>query len=217
MSLIPRERPGGLIVLSDGETNGAPVLGAANEAAARGLPVDFRAFDRGPEADVAVESLDLPGVVDEREPFQFSAWVRADRTITTQAVLFRDEVELARKTQTFHSGPTQLIFRDVIDRPGIANYRLQLAAADDRVPENNIGKGALRVETPATILLVNASGSADNLSRALAAGKLRVRTMTPSQLPHDPSGLLGFRAVILENVSAREVGLMARWNQPASP
>src|SRR5213075_1668544 len=106
-----------LIVLSDGEGNGAPALAAAHEAAARGLPVDFRAFTRGSAADVAVESLDLPGTVDEREPFQFSAWVRSDRTVDTDAVLFRDGNEIARKKMTFHPGATQLTFRDVIDRP----------------------------------------------------------------------------------------------------
>ena len=80
-SLIPRERPGRLLVLSDGESNGTPVVAAAHEAAARGLRVDFRAFNRGETADIAVESLDLPGMVDEREPFQFSATVRTDRTV----------------------------------------------------------------------------------------------------------------------------------------
>src|SRR5436190_341890 len=95
-SLIPRTRPGRLIVLSDGEGNGSPTLAAAHDAAARGLPVDFRAFSRGEAADVAVESLDLPGNVDEREPFQFSAWVRTDRTVETEAVLSRDGLEVAR-------------------------------------------------------------------------------------------------------------------------
>src|SRR5262245_21635094 len=64
-SLIPRERPGRLIVISDGEANGSPVLAAAHEAAARGLPIDFRSFSRGEAADAAVESLELPGMVDE--------------------------------------------------------------------------------------------------------------------------------------------------------
>jgi hypothetical protein len=80
-SLIPRERPGRLIVLSDGEANGAPAIAAAHDAAARGIPIDYRSIDRGNTADIAVESLDLPGMVDEREPFQFSAWVRSDRTV----------------------------------------------------------------------------------------------------------------------------------------
>jgi len=208
-SLIPRARPGRLIVLSDGEGNGAPALAASHEAAARGLPVDFRPFSRGAAADAAVESLDLPGAVDEREPFQFSAWVRTDRTIETEAVLSRDGIEIARQKQTFHPGATQLTFRDVIDRPGIARYQLALAATEDRVPENNLGSGAVRVDAPATILVVNAGGGPDNLSRALGAGKLRVQTVTARQLPHDLAGLVAFRAVILENVPASQVGPQA--------
>ena len=205
-SLVPRGRPARLIVLSDGESNGAPAVAAAHEAAARGLPIDFRLFSRGGAADVAVESLDLPGMVDEREPFQFTAWVRADRTVETEAVLFRDEVEIARTRRTFPPGATQLTFRDLIDRPGVARYRLQLAAKGDRVPENNLGDGAVRVDAPATILVVNASGGPDNLSRALSSGKLLVETVTPAAMPRDLAGLLAFRAVILENVPAGRVG-----------
>lgn len=208
-SLIPRERPGRLVVLSDGEANGAPVEAAVHEAAARGLPIDFRAFSRGQAADVAVESLDLPGTVDEREPFQFTASVRADRTVDSEAVLLRDGVEIARTTRTFHAGATQLIFRDVIDRPGVAHYRLQLASGGDRVVENNVGDGAVRVQAPPTILVVNASGSSDNLSRALSAGKIGVQTMAAPALPQTLAGFLPYRAVVLENVPASQVGPQA--------
>jgi Mg-chelatase subunit ChlD len=205
-SLIPRERRGRVIVLSDGEANGVPVGAAAHEAATRGLPIDFRMFSRGEAADIAVESLDLPGMVDEREPFQFTASVRTDRTVDAEAVLLRDGVELARTSQTFRPGVTQLTFRDLIDRPGVARYRVELVAKGDRVPENNRGEGAVRVDAPATILLVNATGAADNLSRALAAGKLRVQTVKPSALPQDLAGLLVYRAVVLENVPASQLG-----------
>jgi len=201
-SLIPRDRRGRLIVLSDGEANGTPVTAAAHEATARGIPIDYRVFSRGDLADIAVESLDLPAAVDEREPFQFTASVRTDRTIESEAVLFRDGVEMARTTRTFQPGVTQLTFRDLVDRPGVARYRLELSAKGDRVPENNLGDGAVRVDAPATILLVNANGQPDNLSRALAAGKLRVRTMAASALPQQPADLLAFRAVILEDVPA---------------
>lgn len=205
-SLIPRERPGRLIVLSDGESNGAPVDAAAHEAAVRGLAIDFRLFRRADAGDVAVESLDLPGVVDEREPFQFTASVRTDRTIESEAILFREGTEIARLTRTFEPGTTQLTFRDVVDRPGVARYRLQLTAKGDRIPENNLGDGAVRVQAPATILLVSSSGRPDNLSRALAAGKLDVEIVSPSSLPRDLAGLLAYRAVVLENVPASNAG-----------
>ncbi len=208
-SLIPRERRGRLIVLSDGEANGTPVMAAAHEAAARGIAIDYRAFNRGVTADIAVESLDLPASVEEREPFQFTASVRTDRTIASEAILSRDGVEIARTTRTFQPGRTQLTFRDVVDRPGLARYRLELSVKGDRVPENNLGDGALRVEAPATILLVNASGQPDNFSRALAAGKLRVRTIAAAALPQDPADLLAFRAVVLEDVPAGAAGPQA--------
>jgi uncharacterized membrane protein len=208
-SLIPRERPGRIVVLSDGESNGRPSLAAADEAAARRIAVDFRAFNRGDAADVAVESLDLPGTVDEREPFQFSASIRADRTVEAEAILQRDGVEIARRKATFQPGATRLTFRDAVERPGLARYRLEIGVPGDRVPENNVGDGAVRVEGPATILLVNASGGPDNLSRALASGKLRVQTITPGKLPHDTASFAPYRAVILENVSASAVGPLA--------
>jgi hypothetical protein len=65
--------------------------------------------------------------------------VRSDRTVEAEAVLLRDNVEIARRRQTFQAGATQLTFRDLVDRPGVARYRLELIAADDRVPENNAG------------------------------------------------------------------------------
>jgi Mg-chelatase subunit ChlD len=205
-SLVPRGRPGRVIVLSDGESNGTPVMAAAYDAGARGLPIDFRVFSRGDTADVAVESVDPPGVVDEREPFQFTASVRTDRTVESDVMLFRDGVEVARTRRTFRPGATQLTFRDVIEQPGVARYRLEVAAANDRVPENNAGEGAVRVQPPPTLLLVNATGGPDNLSRAMTASRLRVITASPETMPKDLAGFTPFRGVILENVPATLVG-----------
>ena len=205
-TLIPRGRPGRIILLSDGESNGTPVMAAAHEAAGRGLPIDYRAFTRGEAADLAVESLDVPGIVDEREPFQFTATVRTDRSVQSEAVLLRDGVEVARTARTFSPGATQLTFRDLVDRPGVARYRLQLTATGDRVPENNAGDAAVRVQAPATILLVNSSGRPDNFVRALEAGKLRVATVAASAMPTDLADLASYRAVVLDNISADEVG-----------
>lgn len=205
-SLIPRGRPGRIVVLSDGESNGTPTMAAAYDAGARGLPIDFRVFSRGDTADIAVESVDAPGVVDEREPFQFTASVRTDRTVESDVLLFRDGVEVARTRRTFRPGATQLTFRDIIEPPGVARYRLEVATANDRVPENNTGEGAVRVQPPPTILLVNATGGSDNLSRAMTAGKLRVITASPETMPKDLAGFTPYRGVILENVPATRVG-----------
>jgi Mg-chelatase subunit ChlD len=205
-SLIPRERPGRIIVLSDGEGTGTPAAAAAHEATARGVPIDFRTVSRGDQPDVAVQSLDLPGVVDELEPFQFSGYVHADRTVDAEVVLSRNGVPISRTGRTLAPGTNQFTFRDVNDRAGIARYTLEVIAGTDRVPENNAGDGAVRVEAPAALLLVNAHGGPDNLSRALAAGRLRVQTAAAATMPRTLEGLSPYRAVVLENVPAGQIG-----------
>jgi Mg-chelatase subunit ChlD/uncharacterized membrane protein len=208
-SLIPRERPGRLIVFSDGEATGESTAAAAYEAAARGVPIDFRAFVRGAGADVAVESLDVPGVVDRREPFQFTASVRADRTADAEIVLFRDDIEISRGRQTLEAGSTPFTFRDVLERPGLARYRIEVATNQDPVPQNNIGNGAVRVEAPASVLLVNGSGAADNLSRALTAGSIPVTIVSAANVPRSLADMQAYRAVILENVPTQPLGPQA--------
>ena len=205
-SLIPRERPGRLIVFSDGEATGESTAAAAYEAAGRGVPIDFRAFVRGGGADVAVESLDAPGVVDRREPFQFTASIHADRATAAEIVLFRDEVEISRATHTLAAGSTPFTFRDVVDRPGLAHYRIQVATDQDPVPQNNIGNGAVRIEAPASVLLVNSTGAPDNLSRALAAGGIPVTIVPPAKVPQSLADLQAYRAVVLENVPTQPLG-----------
>jgi len=205
-SLIPRERPGRLVVFSDGEATGESTAAAAYEAAGRGLPIDFRAFVRGGGADVAVESLDVPGVVDRREPFQFTASIRADRTADAEIVLFRDDIEISRGTHSLAAGSTPFTFRDVLERPGLARYRVEVATNQDPVPQNNIGNGAVRVEAPASILLVNTTGAGDNLSRALAAGSIPVTIVSAANVPRSIADMQAYRAVILENVPTQPLG-----------
>src|SRR4029453_4911640 len=112
------------------------------------------------------------------------------------------------------AGATQLTFRDLIDRPGVARYRLELRGVGNRGRENNVWEGGGRGQAPALALLVNETGTADNLSRALASGKLRVTTATPAQLPSEVGGLLAFRGVILENVAASALGPTPRGPRP---
>ena len=72
------------------------------------------------------------------EPFQFSSWVRSDRTVEAEAVLLRDNVEVGQRQQTFQAGS------HAIDVPGSgrSSRRRSLSAGVDALrttstPENN--------------------------------------------------------------------------------
>lgn len=206
LEAIPRGRAGSLLLLSDGEAQGAPPADVARRAAARGIRIDVRATPRPAEPDLSIERLELPDDVAVGEPFQFSVWVRADARVESDFSLDRAGARLSSGRRVFERGLNRVVFRDVLATPGAAVYTVALGAADDRVPENNRGQGALHVHGSPVLLVVNEDGAADTLVLALRAAGLDVQVAAPEAAPLDRVGLTAFRAVILENVAASRVG-----------
>lgn len=207
LSLVPEDRAGSVLVLSDGEATGRELAAAGRQAAARGLPVHVRPLARPGGDDLSVAQLDVPGQVDVGEPFQFSAWIRSDREVTRRYVLTRDGEVLAQGTRTFPAGFSRLTFRDVLPEAGVAVVRLEIEAVGDPVPENNVGLAAVEADGRRPILQVNDTGAPDTLTRSLRNGGLDVHVASPETADLSRVGLTGYRAVILENVSADRVTL----------
>lgn len=210
LDLVPRDRPGSIVVLSDGESNGRDPVDSARRAFGRGVRIDTRTFRRPGTGDVSVERVDLPDEVAAREPFQFSAWVRSERRVEADFVLKRAGVELARGHRTFEPGVNRVALRDVLEEPGVAQYELVLSLEGDRVPENDRGLGALRVAGSRSVLLVNDAGADDVLARVLRAARVPVKVVAPEGARLDPLSLTAHRAVVLENVAAGRLGTAIR-------
>ncbi|NQU49301.1 MAG: VWA domain-containing protein, partial [Planctomycetes bacterium] len=209
LALIPENRPGSILLFSDGEFHGTPPDAVARRAAMRDIHIDVRSARISSNVDVAVESIDLPSSVEVGEPFQFAAYVRSDRETTAQYTLLRGETVIGRGSQELRSGLNQLLFRDLGQSAGLAKYRLKLELDGDRVLANNVGLGVMRVEGNRPILLINQDGAQGRLAAALLGAGMKVQVVTPKQLPkHDASWLENFRSIVLENLPATALGSM---------
>lgn len=208
-------RPMRILVLSDGEFNGPSPLYAARRARDAGVPIDFRPFEKPAASDLAIESLVLPRDIAPNEPFQFAVMVYADQAANGTVVVTRDGQEITRRTAELRPGLNRLNFRDWVSDGGLHQYRATLdPSADaestvrprDAIPENNQASGLVRVIANPKLLLVTHDGQPGNVGRALAAGKIAFDAVSPSQHPLTLDALEGYRAVILENVSAESIG-----------
>lgn len=198
--LLPAGRKGRVVVVSDGKASGADVRAAARRLASRGVAVDYRWLGREDAAlDVAVTGLVLPSAVAVHEPFQLQAELTA--TAPTQATvgLLRDGKLLARTTRALPAGTTVLTFRDLLERPGLAAYQVQVEAPGDGVAENDLGRGVLRVEGPPSVLVLTDKPQG-TLVRALTQAKLALTVRSPGAL--DLGQLEGVGALVLEDVDA---------------
>lgn len=209
LAMLPAERPGSILLLSDGESNGRDPLAVARAAFARGVRVDVKPLLRADAPDIAVEGLDAPTTVGVAEPFQLHAWVRAAQAGEIEFVLERDGVELSRGVRTLAAGVQRWTFRDVLTNSRIAEYRLRLIGAADQRPENDAATTAVGVEGQRPVLIVNSDGADDTLALALRRAAIPVLVTSPEDRRVDRLALAGVRAVILENVAADRMGSKA--------
>ena len=199
-------RPARIFVLSDGESNGRDPLSAARRAREAGVPVDCRLFERLKIGDTAVESVQLPESVVPREPFQFSVWIHSDRDTHGSLIVSREGRVIGEQERDFARGMNRLLFRDVLEDSGFYNYSIELKTADDPIAENNRGAGVVRVEAGPRVLLLSSDGLPGNLAAALTAAKIPFDLAAAKEHPLTQDALDRYRAVILENVPADDLG-----------
>jgi Mg-chelatase subunit ChlD len=206
LSLIPKDTPGRILVLSDGRWTGSDPAALAAVAANRRVAIDYRHRSRPTTGDLAVVRVDAPTAVAPGEGFLITAWVQSPVEDTVKYEVLRGDKVIAGGEQRVTAGLTRLMFRDRASEPGSQTYRIRVrAAADDPVPENNTARVLVGVSGPRPILHLAPTPSS-GLTALLKAGGLDVRAMTPDRFNFTLEELSGYSAVILENAPAEKIG-----------
>ncbi|MCC7139567.1 MAG: VWA domain-containing protein [Planctomycetes bacterium] len=216
LAAIPPDRPGSLVLVSDGEATGGDVEAAARRARRRGVRVDVVPLRRPGASDVAVEDVSVPGEVAASEPFQVVAWVRSEAPAEVTLRLLRDGAVVAEGRRTLRAGVDRVVFSDVVAEPGVHPIAVEVVGAADRVPENDRASAVVRVEGAFRVLCVTPDGRTDRLTDSLHAAGLELVVVAAERAPLTADALDGFRAVVLEDVPSGDLpaggnAALARW------
>ncbi len=205
MSMIPRDTPGRIVVLSDGRWTGRDPSAAALRAAANGVAIDYRVITRSSAADVAVERIDAPTIVAPRESFVIAATIDAPREMNVTVELRRGNTVIATGEHHLTPGSNRIAFRDRASRGGTSAYMISVGApADDPIPENNRARFLVGVDGPKPVLVASGSRASRLTSLLTASGVDAVAAERPEW---SLDALSNYSAVVLENVPSQDIGL----------
>ena len=221
LSLLPSDRPGRILVLSDGYWTGRDPGSIAARAAAGSVSIDYRLMQRTLAGDLAVSSVDAPVSVGPGEYFMITSWLSVPVQGDVRYELKRNGRVIAAGVENMPSGLNRLVFRDRASVSGVHLYTLGASGSNsDPVPENNTAKLLVGIDAPRSILCVSDSGDS-NLARLLKDGGLDIRSLSADQCEWSLERLSGCSAVILEEVPAELLGLsgmetLAAWVSQSS-
>ena len=143
LSLIPRDTPGRILVLSDGKWTGRDPVPFSATALARDIGIDYRVLERPAAGDLAISRVDAPALVSVGESYLLTAWVQAPEPGEVEFELKRGETIIASGKRKVVSGLNRFTFRDRATIVGNQAYLLHIKGDDakaDPIPENNTAK-----------------------------------------------------------------------------
>lgn len=206
LALIPKDTPGRILVVSDGQYTGSNPAPVATQAAARGIGVDYHLLQRPAAEDIAVARLDAPTAVGPSESFLINTWVWSPVAQTIDVELRRNGSVLSAGKREVGAGLTRVTFRDQASDSPTHVYEMNVTGPGvDPVRENNRARFLVGVRGPKPALLVTQNKSS-GLADLLKSSGIDVRVTSPETRRWTLEELSQNSAIILENVPAHSIG-----------
>jgi uncharacterized membrane protein len=204
LALARTPRGGRVVLLSDGrQTAGEPTALAA-AARRRGVTVDTVALTWQPD-DAAVTRLQAPSALHAGDPLSLEVTVRSTYETPAALTVRRDGEVVGRQKVTLGRGDNPYLFSVRVPQLiGSYGYEVDVRAAGDQRPRNDALGTTVRVQAPPRALVAGADGTA--AAEVLGADGFEITKVAASALPTSAAGYKGFDAVVLEDVSADELG-----------
>jgi uncharacterized membrane protein len=196
-----------IVLLSDGNDTSGEAQDAIAAAAGRGIRLDVVTPADESAAEVLVDALDAPPGARVGETIDLV--VRLRSTITTGATLrlLADGATVASRDLELEPGITTIPFAVTADEPGFHVFRAVIEPDDDRFSENNAADAYVLVTGPPQVLVAtDDAGRAADLIESLGDGSLEVTVVPSGGVPSSLTGLAGYDSVVLDNVSADDLG-----------
>ncbi|MBR0460174.1 MAG: VWA domain-containing protein, partial [Victivallales bacterium] len=207
LGVIPEKTPARILLLGDGQWTGEDPRAAFEQAALRGIPVDYRFWRMNGASDVSVVSLSAPTGLRAGETFVLQAVVRSPQRVSARLRLRRSGGAWLEKEVQLLRGLNRFSWQDSLAKAGTVRYELHVEpqGLEDSVPGNNLARLLVTAEGPRRILLLSESPSG-NLARLLRNTNMDVDSIAPTPAFFQPEVLHSYSCVILENVPASHLG-----------
>ena len=216
-ALLPTDRPGRLVLLSDGiPTDTADPLNIIADIP--GMEIDTVPLKSSSKTEASVVSIESPGGVREGEVFNLKAKVHSTSEIeTATARLFQNNLLVAAVPVKLPGGFSPIEFPNIRAEGRLALYEVEISAAGDTVNQNNRKKVAVAHSGKARVLILDKKPEeSEALAEVLRKSDFEVETRPAQGAPESMEGLDAFDLIILAGISAAEftenqMATMAEW------
>ena len=205
-AMLPGDRAGRIVVLTDGEETRGDSASQALLTAGETTQIAVVPIGGTASREVWVEDVVVPGRMDEGGTFEVRVLARAEEPTDGKLRLYRNDTYLGELPVHLEGGKVEVIsVRQEASSAGLYRYRavLEVPGSADALSQNNEGMGTVQVTGRPRVLYAEGYGDQSGyLARVLREQGLAVDVVDPTQIPSGVTGLRPYAAVILSDVPA---------------
>ncbi|HYI24995.1 MAG TPA: VWA domain-containing protein, partial [Thermomicrobiales bacterium] len=197
-----------IVVLSDGAENAGNALEQADQAANDGVAIDVVPLAGVEPTELRIEQVSGPTSLWQGDPMPLLVSIGSGGGGEATIDLVIDGVPVSSETVTLNPGQTVYSLATPPLAPGFHAVEVRVSGTEgDRIEENNTGYlGVVVREQPSVLLVAPVGSDPTRLEQALTAQGAAITVLPPEGLPSNQSGLGDYDAIVLNNVSAWELG-----------
>src|SRR5262249_48172551 len=155
----------------------------------------------------SVQKLSVPNKVKKGQTFEAKIFVQADQAQNATVRLYRNNQALGEQKVELAAGKNLFTFPQTLDNPGFYEYRVELDAPRDPLPQNNHATSFTSVRGDPRVLVISAEPSQDaQLLAAMKTAKLEVKSAGITGLPSTLAEIQSYDAIFISNVAAGDLG-----------
>ncbi|MEP6807304.1 MAG: VWA domain-containing protein [Chloroflexota bacterium] len=199
-----------LVLLSDGNDTAGQAEQAILSAAEQGVRLDVVLPGGATHPEALVDGVDAPSGARVGETVELKVRVRSTVTTTATLRLLADGATVATRQLSLTSGTTSVSFTVKADQPGFHVFRAVLEPKLDHFAQNNAADAYVLVTgEPQVLLATDDAARAADLVDALTTARQHVTVVPASGVPSSIATLAGYDTVVLDDVSATQLGATA--------
>lgn len=218
---FPKSHQKRIILLSDGNQNLDDGLELVDVAKASGVEIDTLQLSTDFESEVIASKLEIPQQVRIGEPFALSLLLESAKATKAAVYIYRNGQLLHEQAYQLTEGKQLLsdLPEQRIETEGTYEYRVEVAAEEDTIRENNTLYGSVAVRGKAKVLYVRPlNPSRDAGGRTNSTGidedaqflktilkDVDITTIEPKFFPNTRTELQSYDAIILDDVHADDL------------
>ena len=199
-----------LVLLSDGNDTSGQAEEAILSAAQHGVRLDVILPGGETQPEALVDGVDAPSGARVGETVELTVRVRSTINTTATLRLLADGATVATRQLTLKPGTVSASFTVKTDEAGFHVFRAVLEPASDHFRENNAADAYVLVTgEPQVLVATDDPARAADLVEALTTARQQVTVVGAGGVPSSIATLAGYDAVVLDNVSAAQLGATA--------